>query len=679
MRPVLVPFMSVLRFAGPLLLLLYGLWSFPLALFGPDRALIPGDLGDARFNNYILEHFHQYATGALDNYWDAPFMYPYKNVIALSDNLLGTAPIYSLFRHLGFNRESAFQFWILVVFALNYICSFLVLHAWAKRPLLAAGGAFIFAFGIHMITHLHHAQVFPKFMVPVAFWYCWQWLRHGRLRHLAFAALAVVYQFYCGIYLGFMLVYALLFLVIAYAWVFRTTLWAFRWKEWRPYAAILSVLIAALLVMLPLMWPYMQVSAQMGMRTFPEIVDTLPRPASYFFTHPAAISWKDLSTHSKEAFPNWWNHFHFMGAVPWAAIASLPFLLFFARMEPLEKKLLAPIGLAFVLSTLFCLRIGDLTLYHLVFKLPGFGAMRAMDRIVAVQAMFFAVVTVLVFAQFGRRKWQQGALGMALMVAIMLENQIDVHELKRFNKYDARATVDRVALDIEKQFPAGAKAVAYTPVRSVKTFAAEHDRTIALHLSAMLAGQQLGIPVVNGYSGGYPGNHMEFWNEQDQRTLDAWCAFNNTTSAGIQRVNNVHQPILAIDTVHLVISNGAYVCLNMLHDAKAIADRPRPLLWETFSRVRLSPVHWAFMAHNENFLSAALHQDGVLAATSGRMGDMAVFTQIDLATGEVALRADNGRYVEWDSTSNRLYARADSVSRAARLRIVRAEPGSLPL
>ncbi len=33
----------------PAALLLYGLWSFPLAIFGPDRELIPGDLGDARF------------------------------------------------------------------------------------------------------------------------------------------------------------------------------------------------------------------------------------------------------------------------------------------------------------------------------------------------------------------------------------------------------------------------------------------------------------------------------------------------------------------------------------------------------------------------------------------------------------------------------------------------------
>ena len=94
-------------------------------------------------------------------------------------------------------------------------------------------------------------------------------------------------------------------------------------------------------------------------------------------------------------------------------------------------------------------------------------------------------------------------------------------------------------------------------------------------------------------------------------------------------------------------------------------------------RIRLSPHHWAFLAHNDRFLSAALHKDGVLAATSDRMGDMAVFTQVDLPDGAVAMRADNGKYVEWESMSNALYARADSISDACKLRIEPASPALL--
>src|SRR6185295_11716620 len=88
-------------FTLPLIFLLAGLYFVPIKIFGPGFSKIPGDLGDARFNNYILEHGHKYLTGKVDRYWDAPFMYPYKNVIALSDNLLGTVPVYSAFRMMG--------------------------------------------------------------------------------------------------------------------------------------------------------------------------------------------------------------------------------------------------------------------------------------------------------------------------------------------------------------------------------------------------------------------------------------------------------------------------------------------------------------------------------------------------------------------------------------------------
>ena len=68
-----------------------------------DLSLIPGDLGDGRFNNYILEHVHNFFCGNAD-FWNSGFMYPEPNIITYSDNLSGTAPIYSIFRLTGFDR-----------------------------------------------------------------------------------------------------------------------------------------------------------------------------------------------------------------------------------------------------------------------------------------------------------------------------------------------------------------------------------------------------------------------------------------------------------------------------------------------------------------------------------------------------------------------------------------------
>jgi len=71
---------------------------------GKNLLFIPGDLGDARFNNYILEHFYQWITQKVPSYWSPQFFYPYPLTLAFSDNLLGSAPFYAMIRILGFSR-----------------------------------------------------------------------------------------------------------------------------------------------------------------------------------------------------------------------------------------------------------------------------------------------------------------------------------------------------------------------------------------------------------------------------------------------------------------------------------------------------------------------------------------------------------------------------------------------
>ena len=77
--------------------LVLGLCFFTFKIIGFDFSYFPGDLGDGRLNLYFLEHAHKFFTGKISSFWEAPFMYPEPNVTAYSDNLLGSAPIYSFF------------------------------------------------------------------------------------------------------------------------------------------------------------------------------------------------------------------------------------------------------------------------------------------------------------------------------------------------------------------------------------------------------------------------------------------------------------------------------------------------------------------------------------------------------------------------------------------------------
>ncbi len=241
----------------PFLLLLVGLYFMPIAVFESNLSKMPGDLGDTRFNNYILEHGHKYLTGKIDNYWDAPFLYPYKNVTALSDNLLGTLPIYSFFRGIGADRETAFQFWLLTLFTLNFIFCFIALNKWSANVILSSVGAYIFAFSIYNLGQLDHVQVFPKFIAPLVIYWFWKFISETKIKYFLFASLGLIYQFYCGMYLAFMLTYVLLFFGIAYFGIYGRQSWHNKFWNKRSIAYLSSIVILSVFILLPLIRPYL--------------------------------------------------------------------------------------------------------------------------------------------------------------------------------------------------------------------------------------------------------------------------------------------------------------------------------------------------------------------------------------------------------------------------------------
>lgn len=113
---------SVARLVWPLLLLIVGFWLVPLALTCQLQC-VPGDLGDARFNNVVLEHFYRWLGGHEASLVSPGFFYPMPGALTFSDNHWGTAWIYAIFRALGWDRYQAFDLWFLCGYLLNFVAS----------------------------------------------------------------------------------------------------------------------------------------------------------------------------------------------------------------------------------------------------------------------------------------------------------------------------------------------------------------------------------------------------------------------------------------------------------------------------------------------------------------------------------------------------------------------------
>jgi len=519
----------------PLFLLLIGTYIFPIRILGLDFSMIPGDMGDARFNNFILEHGYQYLIGKVEHYWDASFMYPTKNVIAFSDNLLGTMPIYAIFRLLDVDRETSFQLWFLTICVLNYVFCFFALKKWSNSIILSSVGAYIFAFGLFNIGQIYHVQVFPRFLIPFLFYWCWKYLKDKEIKYLTFLLFGIVYQFYCGIYLGFFVIYSLLFILISYVIVYKDLTLIKQFGEIKKIILTLGLIIFSGLILLPLILPYIEVSQSLGMREFDEVIYSIPRPSSYFFSTPASTLWGKLFyTHSAYGFEEWWLHFIFPGILPWLAIFFLPVVLMMRNIDLKKRRTLIFISTAFLLSIVFCLNIGGVTLYKIIFEIPGFSSMRALNRIINTQIIFFILILVFVFVTLQEKyKWAK-VLVYILPILVIVDNVFDLNwEVRRFSKDEAITNVTIVKETILKEHDKKFDVIAYSLSEEDKK---SHTKVIETHISVMLACQELGLTCVNGILGSYPDNYMSFFDHTDENSLKKWCLESKININSIQLI-----------------------------------------------------------------------------------------------------------------------------------------------
>ena len=186
--------------------------------FGPTLSSsfrrMQADPIDSRFNHYVLEHGYRIIrhTETAGTFWSPGFFFPTRGVLAYSDNLIGSAPVYWIWR-LMFDPEAAFSLWMISCCILNFASFAAFGRRLRLHPCLIAAGAMIFAFGFHRSMLIKHQQMLPHFFLPLAIWAAWEWSRRPTLWKVAAVAVCIYLQLLCGIYLGWFLLFSLLILL----------------------------------------------------------------------------------------------------------------------------------------------------------------------------------------------------------------------------------------------------------------------------------------------------------------------------------------------------------------------------------------------------------------------------------------------------------------------------------
>ncbi len=463
-------------------------------------ARLPGDLGDGRFNNLVLEHLWRALCGQA-TLVSPPMFHPVAGVLFFSDTHLGTFPFYAIWRVLGLSMESAMQGWALTLSALNAAS---VLF-WLRRRGVGVGRAALLTFfacsNFVVVGKLVHAQILPVFPAVWAVGCLGELLETGRPRWLALALGAVAYQHYCAPYLGFFLSGTLL--LWAAAMLLTATGGTGRLAE---ICALLrarrtwGMVALSGLALAPLYAGYAWAALRQGTRGTAELHSLTPTPASWLTAAGGSVwysRWQFLPPAASGV-----EHSLFAGLGFWLALLLLGCAGWKHRNEPLGAgalALAAAMG-ALVAAVTRWPGMPESVFWAVEYVITPFRAFRSVGRMV----FLFVPLTVIGLgflwsALMRERGWLRRVAG---LLPVLLAVESLSGPSYSYAKAEAQDRARAVAEAFGDQGARPVLAFAPGPV-SQPAWVSDLDGVAGIWA--------LGRQALNGYSGSTPKSHRQFF------------------------------------------------------------------------------------------------------------------------------------------------------------------------
>jgi hypothetical protein len=488
-------------------------------------ARVQTERGDGMLNHYILEHSWQCISnpaypGSLSS---PPCFYPQQHTLWYSEHLLGVAPLYWGLR-LALPYDLAYQWWQIILQALNF-ASFALVMRWLRGPhSLAILGGYLWAFSLINIDQIKHQQMIPRFAMVLAAYHGWQFIAsfgmrnaesqpetptqdessssHSALRaprsalHLNRMLAAVFLQAITCVNTAWFLVTGLgTFLVLAVVLcpgVWRNLL-QFVWTHFGRVSRIVGgwagVLVAAYVPYFLVNWGHA--------RPYGACVELMPSWESWLAAVPGSV-WEPVVGEFRTRSHSECLLFCGFG------LYLLMFTALGAMLVSSRRRLTPDYGLALaglVTSLLwfaFTLKIGfDDSLWVLVRHIPGGTAIRCVSR-VYVSVYLFGVLGALVWLSRVTEHLRPAARTLLLggITVLCIVEQYG-YDPPSFEKQDFYGIVDRTATDLSKG-DIGYFIQRYTDSKGVCL------GTVYGEMLGMWAGMRANVPIVNGYSGRLP-------------------------------------------------------------------------------------------------------------------------------------------------------------------------------
>lgn len=468
-----------------------------------------GGLGDARLVNFTLEHgyrwFRQIAPH--ENFWQPPIFYPYPSATAFTDTMLGFAPFYWLPRLLGAAPDTAVQWWMLIVYGLNFTAAYCLLRKGVKIDVFASSaGALLMA--IISVAWTSHIQLFPFFYVMLAVLALFRIFegREGAPRAAPRRAWIGVFCA-CGVLQIWAAVYAFFFFGLLTAIAVVVVL--ARSKTRRMFVQglrrdagvwILALALSAAATA-PLVLRYKMTAEELGYRKYR--TSSIARPYSWIVMGPQdpLLGWMQKEGGPLPARP----HSHGIGLLTFCVAAAG---LFASRRRVSVRVIAIATLVMMLLSTIYW----DFSPWQWIHKIvPGAGGIRAQFRVTMslIPATVFGIALACDCALRRRRWW----LALLLFSICAAERFYPLHTIdKHFVREHVAALSERVDPKYKAFYLAGTGGPDAAWV--------EED--------AAWVSLATGIPTINGRYGNFPNGfairHYDRIEKDDDEARRKWKA-----------------------------------------------------------------------------------------------------------------------------------------------------------
>jgi len=471
-----------------------------------------GDIGDTRITLFLLEHQYKLLTDKAypGSYSSGPFWFPDSaDNMAHTDMLTGAAPVYFLPR-LFLSRDHAYQAFFLLAATLNFLAFFwLCRRLGVRSPVAAALAAWVFAFGMHKVQHTVHTQLYIEFW-GVAFWACLiGFLQSPGCTMLFAASLFLGLQTLTSPYTGVFYTIGALFFAAGYGLAVNRAALPRAWNFVRhDFFGVLGAAIAGWLPPLALLAPYLREAGSL-VRSWPEAFLYTAGPGVWFVPLQGSPWWWAARLAGKLPPP---HETYFLGAVFWLlALGAAAALAFSREWRASGRGRLAVVSVAMALLLLLLVTpLGhERALWRIFFEwFPGAKGIRDIRRIAVAADLGLLLAGALFLDELAARRGSRvsrallyGCAALALVENCPFDGLVHPLDSVYRGMYSYSKDWYRPQTAGIKSLLAGSRSAYLYPDPQLLYFAHEFN--------AQLIGQQMDVPVMNGYSSFIAGHTLK--------------------------------------------------------------------------------------------------------------------------------------------------------------------------